>query len=80
MFEYRGKNYFRNWFRIRAVGDTSFWAYAYPSKDYEWEDLSISLTLPTNLTLLRLEAQNWNQYFPTPFQTWWDNCQVYYTP
>lgn len=77
---YRGKATNFNWFRIRAIGDTSYWKYAYPTLDYQWEDLVISATLPTNLTTLYLQAQNMNQGDPVPFQTWWDNCRVDLTP
>jgi len=77
---YRGKNLFTNNLFIRAEGDVIRQGIAFPTKEYEWEYFNIPLTMPSNLTRLYIRAQNWNQGFPLPFQTWHDNCLVYYTP
>ncbi len=78
--DYRGKLHFLNNAVVRAQGDTIRQAVAFPTLDYTWETFSLSLTMPSNLTRLYIRAQNFNQGFPLPFQTWWDNCQVSYTP
>ncbi|GAH09475.1 unnamed protein product [marine sediment metagenome] len=78
--DYRGKDHFLNNLFIKAEGHVIRQGIARPTLDYTWETFSIPLTMPNNLTRLFIRAQNFNQGFPLPFQTWWDNCQVLYTP
>lgn len=74
---YKGALEWFNGLRIRAWGDTTTLVLARPTLDYQWEDLTATITMPNNLYKLEFLCRIDNQGQPVPWDAWWDNCRVY---
>ncbi|MBA7708617.1 hypothetical protein ES703_117520 [subsurface metagenome] len=74
---YKGALEWFNILRIRAWGDTTRLVLARPTLDYQWEDLTATITMPANLYKLELLCRIDNQGQPVPWHALWDYCRVY---
>jgi len=74
---FKGEIQWRSFLRIRAWGDVLRIVYARPTLNYQWEDLTATITMPSNLYRLEFMCRIDNQGQPVPWSALWDDCRVY---